>query len=480
MMRRSPPPDVRTAFRALAAIAALSLCALGLCALRPAAADDPVCDYDISVLDRAAAKLDISVACDAALKVEKFTALSDRKHWSTDAAQYHGGKGRFAFDLGAFAATENDMGSAMTYGGGVLVTPGFLLPLPETEAAVTLRFRLDFPDGGTIRTALRPDADGRYAIPLLRINEVGPLLLGDIPVATLPGDPQLSLALPAGTLQLKPETLTAWVSAVGESNRRFWGRSPAEGGLVILVPSDRGGVPFGRVMSLGGSAVTVLVGKQATQQDLYDDWVLVHEFLHLGSPLMRDTGPWLNEGIATFYEPVLRARAGWKSEDEVWREWISQMPRGMPAMTEIGLENAGRGGIYWGGALFVLMAEIDSLKASAGKIGFSDCLRSVLAEGADATVKWPTRQLLQRCDALLGGPVLAPLADQHIAQGSKVGAGGETGLSQIWNLLGVALTGDGKISYDDHAELAWLRPLIIWGGTTRPEPIPATGFHQGG
>ena len=77
----------------------------------------------------------------------------------------------------------------------------------------------------------------------------------------------------------------------------------------------------------------------------------MHEFLHLGSPLMRDEGPWLNEGIATFYEPVLRARAGWKTEDEVWREWISQMPRGMPAMTEIGLSNAGRGGIYWGGAV---------------------------------------------------------------------------------------------------------------------------------
>jgi hypothetical protein len=233
-------------------------------------------------------------------------------------------------------------------------------------------------------------------------------------------------------------------------------------------------------MSLGGSVVTVLVGKQAAAQDLYDDWVLVHELLHLGSPLMRDTGPWLNEGIATFYEPILRARAGWKTEDAVWREWISQMPRGIPAMTEIGLENAGRGGIYWGGALFVLMAEIDALKASGGKIGFSDCLRSVLGEGADATVKWPTRRVLQHCDALLGGATLVPLAERHIAQGSKVGAGGETGLSQIWNLLGVALTADGRISYSDQAELAWLRPLIIWGGTTRPAPIPATGFQQGG
>jgi hypothetical protein len=236
----------------------------------------------------------------------------------------------------------------------------------------------------------------------------------------------------------------------------------------------RDGVPFGRVLSLGGAVVTVLVGREATTQQLYDDWVLVHEFLHLGSPLMRDTGAWLNEGIATFYEPILRARAGWKSEDEVWREWMSQMPRGMPAMTGLGLENAGRGGIYWGGALFVLMAEIESLQASAGKIGFSDCLRNVLAEGGDVTVKWPTMKLLARCDALLGKSVIIPLAGQHIAKGSAMD------LDDLWRRLGVSMADNGRIAYDDGAELAWLRPLIIWGGSEHPAPISASGFFGGG
>ncbi len=138
---------------------------------------------------------------------------------------------------------------------------------------------------------------------------------------------------------------------------------------------------------------------------------------------MRDTGAWLNEGIATFYEPVLRARAGWKSEDDVWREWISSMPRGMPAITGIGLENAGRGGIYWGGAVFVLMAEIESLQASGGKIGFSDCLRTVLAEGADVTVKWPTMKLLDRCDALLGKQVIAHARQAAYREGLGDGPG---------------------------------------------------------
>ena len=111
-------------------------------------ADDPVCDYDVTVLDRAAAKVEIKVACDPALKVQKFTALSDRRHWSTEAATYRDGQGDFKYDLGAFAAEEDDMGSAMPYGDGVLVTPAFLLPLPETDAAAMLRFRVTFADGG--------------------------------------------------------------------------------------------------------------------------------------------------------------------------------------------------------------------------------------------------------------------------------------------------------------------------------------------
>jgi hypothetical protein len=446
-----------------------------LLALAPALAhaDDPTCDYEATLVDPGTAKLDISVACDPALKVSNFTALGNRDHWWTDPKGYGAGKGHFTYDLGAFAQSDGDMGSAMPFGDAVLVTPGFLLALPETERAVLLRFRFAFPAGGGVLTALEPDHDGYYRVPLQRLDEAGPLILGRVQAVPVAGDPALTLAIPPDASQIAREKLIAWVSAAAASNRRFWGRSPVRKGLVILIPSPRAGVPFGRVLSLGGAVVTVLVGRQATPQDLFDDWVLVHELLHLGSPFMRDRGAWLNEGIATLYEPVLRARAGWKPEDDVWREWITQMPRGMPAMTDIGLENAGRGGIYWGGALFALMAEIESLQASGGKIGFSDCLRTVLAEGGDVTVKRPTMELIDRCDALLGKTVIAALAQRHIARGSAIDLGA------LWHRLGVSLA-DGKVRYDDDAELAWLRPLIIWGGATRPASIAADGFYRGG
>lgn len=453
---------------------ALAILGTALAIAGGAKADDPVCDYDVTVLDPAARTVEIAAACDPALGVQKFSSLSDRSLWSTDAQSYGNGKGRFTFDLAQFADREDDMGSAMVMADAVMVTPGYLLPLPDTDRAAMLRFRFTFPNGGRLLTALRPDAEGRYSVPLLRLDEVGPLVLGSANGTKVAGDPELTLILPTGAMAIPPQQLTAWVSSVAEGNRRFWGGSPVKDGLVVLVPSNRGGVPFGRVLSLGGAVATVLVGREATTQDLYGDWVLVHEFLHLGTPLMRDTGAWLNEGIATFYEPPLRARAGWKTEDEVWHEWISMMPRGLNAMSESGLENGGRGGTYWGGALFVLMAEIESLKASEGKIGFSDCLRKVLADGGDVTVKWQTRRLLGACDALLGKPAILPLADKHIPKGTAMT------LEDLWRSLGVSMAADGAIRYDDSAELAWLRPLIVWGGTDHPAPISAAGFYSGG
>ena len=235
MMRPAPPRERVLTMRAalFGAAAAASLWS------GAARADDPICDYDVTVLDRAAARVEIKAVCDPALQVQKFTVLSDRRHWSMDPETYRDGRGDFTYELGAFATGEGDMGSAIPYGAGVLVTPAFLLPLPETDSAAMLRFRVTFAEGGAIHTALKADADGRYSVPLLRINEVGPLLLGTVATTRLDGDPEMTLALPEGETGLPSETLTAWVSAVAESNRRFWGRSPARGGLVIEIALGR-------------------------------------------------------------------------------------------------------------------------------------------------------------------------------------------------------------------------------------------------
>ncbi len=66
--------------------------------------------------------------------------------------------------------------------------------------------------------------------------------------------------------------------------------------------------------------VMVEVGTDVDRRLLFGDWVLTHELIHTGMPFVRRGGTWFMEGAATYVEPIIRARAGWKTEEEVWRE----------------------------------------------------------------------------------------------------------------------------------------------------------------
>src|SRR3546814_4841312 len=100
------------------------------------------------------------------------------------------------------------------------------------------------------------------------------------------------------------------------------------------------------------------IGEQATRAQRYDGWILVHEMIHLGAPFVTGRSFWLMEGMATYGEPVIRARAGWYPVPQMWHEFASQMPRGVDALTIQSLDAVTRRGIYWGGAIFMLLADL--------------------------------------------------------------------------------------------------------------------------
>src|SRR6202000_3232659 len=104
--------------------------------------------------------------------------------------------------------------------------------------------------------------------------------------------------------------------------------------LLTLVPTaSQRGVGFGRTVSGGGATVAIMGGQEVRKRRLFDEWLLLHELIHTGMPYVMGRGTWLMEGAATYVEPIIRARAGWKTEDEVWREWTSNMPRGVAAIS---------------------------------------------------------------------------------------------------------------------------------------------------
>jgi hypothetical protein len=219
-------------------------------------------------------------------------------------------------------------------------------------------------------------------------------------------------------------------------------------------------VGYGRTVSGGGATVMVEVGSAVEPRRLFNDWVLVHELIHTGMPYVRGRGTWLMEGAATYIEPIIRARAGWKTEEEVWKEWVDNMPRGVAAFAA-GLPNSSGQQNYWGGATFMLMADIGMRRASDGARGLEDCLAGALWNGFDAPQTVQVSDYAAACDRAAGTTVMSELVDRYYRGTQAVD------LDRLWQQLGVAEVG-GRIVLDDAAPLARWRKMIVMGPPGRP------------
>lgn len=263
------------------------------------------------------------------------------------------------------------------------------------------------------------------------------------------------VVLGAKRYAMTDEMLREWVEDAASVTVPLFGRFPVDRTTLFVVPAKgEDEVIFGKVLSLAGASVVVVVGDQMGPSARHKDWVLVHELFHLGFPTFRGEGRWLGEGLATYYEPILRARAGWTSETEVFHQFARNMPRGQPAEGS----NAGLASredldaIYWGGALFCLAADVRIREATRGKKSLDDVLRASLARGGDATRVWTVREVVRLGDATTGTSVLSEMYDRHAARGERID------LEGLLSSLGVGQ--DGR-EPDDSRPLSWIRREII-------------------
>ena len=109
---------------------------------------------------------------------------------------------------------------------------------------------------------------------------------------------------------------------------------------------------------------------QAHSSDFTDDWVLTHEMVHLAFPSVPEEHHWIEEGSATYIEPIARARAGDLTPEKVWGDLVDGLPQGLPQPGDRGLDFTPTWGrTYWGGALFCLLADIEIRKRTANQEG---------------------------------------------------------------------------------------------------------------
>lgn len=390
---------------------------------------------------------------------------------------------RYRFDLKGFAAEVDSTSIAVARGGGVLATLGSWLLEPQGfERSPTIDIRVRAADGQVFAAGL-PRAGEAWrlsgmSVRLAGYTAIGSLFLQELAVpapgslrpnlantAALKEDGVLRVAILDGTGPGARADLLDWVQRTAEAEANWWQGFTARQSLVALVPTNaRRATGYGRTVSGGGATVMVEVGRDVDRRRLFEDWVLVHEVIHTGMPYLRGRATWFMEGAATYIEPILRARAGWKSEEDVWREWIAEMPQGVGAFAA-GLASASGRQNYWGGALFMLLADIDLRRDSDGARGLEDCLAGALWDGLDGSKRTTLAEYASACDRAVGHGTVSRLIARHLEGGQPID------LDALWRALGVAQQG-GRIVFDDTAPLAkWRRMIVLGPGGSKLKPV---------
>jgi hypothetical protein len=175
--------------------------------------------------------------------------------------------------------------------------------------------------------------------------------------------------------------------------------------LVVAWPRAREPIAFGMVNRGGTGGIVLLADPAASAEAQARDWVLPHELAHLLHPYLGGgRGRWLAEGLASYLQQVLRARAGVLSRDEAFALLFDGFARGAADDTAGPLDAVAdaRGGLmrtYWGGAAFWLDADL-ALRAR-GHAGLPALLDAVNRERAGAPVAWTPARFLARLDEAL-------------------------------------------------------------------------------
>lgn len=267
---------------------------------------------------------------------------------------------------------------------------------------------------------------------------------------------ELEVSIRGAPADLAQSDLLAWVQQSAKAVALYFGRFPVpRARLDILVREGRRGVSGGRTWGEPEAHSRISIGQHCNVTDLKHDWVLTHEFVHYGFPDMPDRNHWIEEGLATYVEPIARVGVGTQDAPTAWFEMLRDMPQGEPKDGDEGLDHTHTWGrTYWGGAIFCLLADVAIRKNTGNQKGLRDALRGIVAQGGNIEVHWPIERALETGDKAAGGKALMTLYEQMGGNAVPVD------LVALWKELGVARQGETAV-FDDDAPLAAVRRAIL-------------------
>jgi hypothetical protein len=224
------------------------------------------------------------------------------------------------------------------------------------------------------------------------------------------GGARIEVAMTGIGTAIGRDRVREWVRRAARSVTAYFGRVPMKHVLLIVRLTRGAGIGGGTTMGGGGGAVMISAGADTTRETFNDDWMLTHEFVHLAFPDQQRQHHWIEEGIATYVEPIARSQAGIYPPARIWHDLTDGLPKGEPGAFDRGLDHTHTWGrTYWGGALFCFVADVEIRRRTSGRRGLQDALRGILNAGGTIDQEWALPRALAAGDAATGTKVLEEL-----------------------------------------------------------------------
>jgi hypothetical protein len=376
-----------------------------------------------------------------------------------------GGCLEYDVDLKKLASIFRLTREAWTVGRDYLVRTGLLLLHPARwpeDAEVTLDLQL--PEG--YRAAVPwPEKDGRY-----RLSKWSTILNSRFaigrwkPQLVEANGGRLHVALLDGPQRITNAGIERWLQVASRAVSDLYGRFPVRELPIIvhpIVPGRPRPIISGRTCMAGGPHVHVMLSGDTTDARMPGEHLTIHEFVHLGLPWTELADRWFQEGFASYYQTVLRARAGILTEREGWQRLHAYFEQGRRSggkrtLAEEALLMTPRYAyhrVYWGGAALALLMDMEIRRRWPGKRTLDDAVRFLhqnhLIEGKTYT----GLEVMDLMDGYLGQPVCAPIARRYLASRAF------PDLSRAYAALGLRWRG-GALVYSEGAPQARDRGIM--------------------
>ncbi|MDQ3200264.1 MAG: hypothetical protein M3Q46_13960, partial [Verrucomicrobiota bacterium] len=190
------------------------------------------------------------------------------------------------------------------------------------------------------------------------------------------GGGQIEIAFPPNDPDFPRSLALEWINTAARAVTDYYGRFPVERVEIRIRAVAGNRIGSGRTFGTrSGGVITVEVGRATTAAHFSSDWLMTHEMVHLAFPSVAEENHWIEEGLATYVEPIARVRVGNLRAAQAWSEIVRDMPQGLPERGDRGLDHTPTWGrTYWGGALFCLLADVEIRRRTTNAKGLEDAL----------------------------------------------------------------------------------------------------------